>query len=312
MNFRLQSLFFVATVVASLGLAHAVRIDSGNFRLIKQKSAVQKSPVSVYGASISETTPTVKTALARDWKVLDPKISSEAVFVQLLDENFPLYHYNTYATWKTASLLKLLSSAVVIENLSLSENILITEKAIAEEENAGDLKSGEIYNTKDLLKIMLLTSSNDAAAALEDRLGGRNEFARLLNKKAREIGMSRSLFYDASGLSDLNLSTAGDLSRLVRYVLLRHPKIFQWTQTPSFLVQPVNGTENRMVKNINPLVKNSDFLGGKTGTSPKAKENLIALFSLDGKRVLMIILGGRNRFDEADMLLKWVKEAYHL
>ena len=312
MNFRLQSLLFVAALAISLGLARVARIDSGGFRVIKPKLAVQTPPVSLYSASISETTPTVKTALTRDWSVLDPKISGEAVLVQLLDENFPLYHYNTYAAWKTASLLKLLSSAVVIENLSPGENILITERAVAEEESAGDLKSGEMYTTEDLLKIMLLASSNDAAAAFEDRLGGRDEFTRLLNKKAKEIGMSRSLFYDGSGLSDLDLSTAGDLSRLVRYILLRHPKIFQWTQTPSFLVQPVNGTENRIVKNINPLVKNSDFLGGKTGTSPNAKENLIAIFSLNGKRVLLILLGSRNRFNEANMLLKWVKEAYHL
>ncbi|MDO8752052.1 MAG: hypothetical protein Q7J22_00650, partial [Candidatus Wolfebacteria bacterium] len=201
---------------------------------------------------------------------------------------------------------------VVLEDVGANKKIMITERAVATEGLAGNLQTGEIYSAQDLLKIMLLSSSNDAAVAFEDFAGGTDEFIRLMNRKARELGMTGSLFYDASGLSSLNSSTASDLLRLLRYIAESHPQIFQWTRIPSFLVQPVNDVESRLVSNINPLVAKPEFLGGKTGTSPRAGENLIALFSLGDERIVMILLGSRDRVGDAERLLKWIGEAYGL
>lgn len=264
-------------------------------------------------ASLSEVqAPDARQAPTRDWDVLDPQVSAEAVLIQSLDDSFPFFHKKTYASWPTASLAKLLSSVVVLEDVGANKKVMVTERAVATDGLAGDLQVGEIYSAQDLLKIMLLSSSNDAAAAFEDYAGGKDEFVRLMNRKARELGMTSSLFYDASGLSNLNLATASDLLRLVRYIAESHPQILQWTRIPSFLVQPVNDVESRLITNINPLVAEPEFLGGKTGTSPPAEENLIALFSLGEERIVMILLGSRDRVTESERLLRWVGEAYGL
>ncbi|MAF80355.1 hypothetical protein CL629_04755 [bacterium] len=253
-----------------------------------------------------------RRAPTRDWDVLDPQVSAEAVLIQSLDGAFPFYHSRTYAVWPTASLTKLLTAVVVLEEIGENRKITITERAVATEGIAGNLRDGEIYSAQDLLKIMLLTSSNDAAVAFEDHAGGQDEFVRLMTRKARELGMSNTLFYDGTGLSDLNSSTASDLLRLLRYIVETYPQILQWTRIPGFLVQPINDIDSREVRNINPLVNNLEFLGGKTGTSPRARENLISLFSLGQHRIVMIILGSRDRAAESEKLLSWARKAYGL
>ena len=254
----------------------------------------------------------IQKAPTRNWNVLDPRIKAEAVLIQSLDEQFPFFHYNTYKNWPLASLTKLLTAVVVFEDIGINKKILITERAQKTEGEAGGLKSGEIYTARDLLKIMLLTSSNDAAAAFEDYTGSPEEFLKILSLKAEKIGMSQTFLYDGSGLSDLNRGTANDLLRLIKYILGHEPEIINWTRLNEFLVQPINDVNYRTVYNINPLVKNQNFLGGKTGTSEEAGENLISIFSLENYRVVMILLGSPDRVKESEFLLNWVKEAYTL
>lgn len=254
----------------------------------------------------------LKTEPTRNWDVLDPEVSAHAVLIQSLDDYFPFYHFNTYGSWPTASLAKLVTAVVVLEDLPNLKKVEITERAVLTEGIAGGLRAGEIYNTEDLLKILLLSSSNDAATAFEDSNGGRDEFVRLMNKKAREIGMTQTVFYDAAGLSDLNQTNASDVLLLLRYIVKERPQVLNWTRMPTFLVQPVNFYESRLVYNIDPLVSNARFLGGKTGTSGAAKENLASIFSFSDRRVVVIILGSRDRFKETERLLEWVGRAYNL
>ncbi len=254
----------------------------------------------------------IKKAPTRKWNILDPQIKAETILIQSLDEQFPFFHYNTYQNWPLASLTKLLTAVVALEEIGANKKIIITERAEKTEGDAGGLKASEIYTARDLLKIMLLTSSNDAVVAFEDYTGSPEEFVRILNRKAEKLGMTQTVLHDGSGLSDLNRGTANDLLKLIKYILENEPEIINWTRLNEFLVQPINDTNYRTVYNINPLVKNQNFLGGKTGTSEEAKENLIGVFSLENYRVVLILLGSPNRVKEAEFLLNWVKEAYTL
>src|SRR3989344_4539709 len=143
----------------------------------------------------------------RIWDVLDPSVSAEAVLIQSLDDGFPFLSHNTYKSWPIASLTKILAAVVVLENFQINERIPISEVAVSTEGEAGSLRSGEAYSVRDLAQIMLLTSSNDAAAAFEEYAGGKEQFAELLNAKAVAIGMASTVVYDGSGLSDGNVSS---------------------------------------------------------------------------------------------------------
>jgi D-alanyl-D-alanine carboxypeptidase (penicillin-binding protein 5/6) len=211
--------------------------------------------------------------------------------------------------WPLASLTKLISSVVVFENIGINKKIPIDQNAIDTEGEAGDMRTGEIYTARDLLKIMLLRSSNDAAVAFEEYLG-KSEFIRLMNEKANGVGMKLSKFYDSSGLDDNNTGTASDMLLLSKYILEKYPEIFNMTRISRVLVQPINDITTHEVINIDPLVSEDGFLGGKTGTSDKARQNLVAVLSMNGKKIILILLGSTDRLTEARSLMNWIRTAY--
>ncbi|MDO8557285.1 MAG: serine hydrolase [Candidatus Jorgensenbacteria bacterium] len=267
--------------------------------------------IGIAGGALSPADPDPAPKLpVRKWDVFDPQVNAEAVLIKSLDEDFLFFSYNTYKPWPMASLTKLLTAVVVIENIGVGQKIPVSETAVGTEGEAGGLRSGEVYAARDLLKIMLMTSSNDAAAAFEEYAGGKEALAKLLNDKAAQIGMTGTVVYDGSGLSDSNVSSASDIAKLVRYVMEYEPEILSWTRVQTMMVQPANDATGKQITNIDPLVTNSDFLGGKTGTSPLAKENLASVFSFFNGRVAVIILGSTNRVQEVDSLFSWVKQAY--
>lgn len=245
----------------------------------------------------------------RDWKVLDPEVHSQAAAIQSLDDNFSFFKYNSYKMWPLASLTKLLTAVIAIENIGLDKKVTVTAEAMTTDGEAGDLRAGEIYTARDLLKIMLMMSSNRAAAALENYLG-HDQFLRIATEKMRAIGMTQTTIYDSSGLNDENVGTASDILLLLNHILERDPEILSYTRLASLLVQPVNSERSHTVANIDPLANRSDFLGGKTGTSGAARQNLAAILSFQNRRVAVVLLGSADRFKEVDDLFAWVRGAY--
>ncbi len=245
----------------------------------------------------------------RNWSVLDPSVSAEGVLVESLDNNFSFYRYNAYKMWHLASLTKLLTATIVVENVGLDKSIPITTTTMTVEGQAGDLRAGEIYNSEDLLKIMLMESSNRAAAAFEEYMGA-DKFLKLAKEKMAQIGMTQTVIYEPSGLDDANEGTASDLYLLLKYILEKDPEILTWTRLTTLSVQPLNSSRINLVSNIDPISSHADFLGGKTGTTPAAKENLATILDFNGQRIVVVILGSDDRFKDLDTLLNWVSKAY--
>ena len=246
----------------------------------------------------------------RRWNVLDPAVGAAAATVQLIGAPFSFLNYRTYESRPIASLTKLLTAVVVLEQVGPDKKVPVSLAAIQTEGEAGELSSGEVYTARDLLKVMLMTSSNDAATAFEEYAGGREAFLGLMRAKLSALGMAQTYVYDNSGLSDEDRSTASDLVKLAAYTAARHPDILAWSRLTSILVQPLNGGTTRTVLNINSLAASSAFLGGKTGTSPAAGENLLAILSHGTDRIVVVLLGSKNRYDDVQGLMRWVDEAY--
>ena len=146
---------------------------------------------------------------------------------------------------------------------------------------------------------MVLTSSNDAAEALAD-FYGRKEFIDKMNVKALELGMKDTEFFDPSGLSDLNQSTAFDIKKLAVYLIERYWNIFSVTVRPRLAVG------GKSLQNINQFSGKEGFLGGKTGYLETAKRNLVSLFRINGKRILFIVLGSPDHYADTEILTKWL------
>jgi len=316
MNIRWQALILIILVITSLTLT---KLNSGasfakNPQPQENTEATSNKPphsLSYQKASLSSLS-TVKKLPTRKWNVYDPEISAKSVLVHSLDDELPFYYNNTREPRVLASLTKLLTSIVVIEDIGLNKKIPITKKSVDTQGLSGDLKSGQSYLAQHLLKLMLLTSSNDAASAFEEYIGGQKEMVAKIMDKADKIDLSDWFSVDdGSGLSDFNTGTAQDFLKVTKYIVKNHPEIFSWTQTHDFLIQPINEPNERRVYNINSLVDRRDFWGGKTGTSQIAGENLVSIFNIKDRRVALIIMKSQNRNRDTEILINWVKEAYN-
>lgn len=247
---------------------------------------------------------------SRDWNVLDPNVDAAAALMYSLDDDTVLLGVRTYAFWPMASLTKLLTAIVAAEDIGYHKRITITPTATAAEGNAPLFHPNEEFTARDLARIMVMTSSNAAATAFEEHVGGRDEMLKLLRAAAARVGMSQTALVDASGLGSANETSASDMVKLLKYLAVARPEILEWTRRPSFLFQPMNDPASRTATNIVPFVGDPRFLGGKTGTLPAARENFAGIFSLEGRRVAIVVLGSNNRVREVNELLAWAARAY--
>ncbi|GAH52495.1 unnamed protein product, partial [marine sediment metagenome] len=259
MDIKWQALILTVLILLSLTLTRlGDNIEKSEQALIAAATTPAPQFFTFQRATLVEYQPVQKVPM-RKWDVQDPNITAHAALVHSLEDNIPLFRSNTHESWSLASLTKLLTAVVVLEDIGINKKIPISKEVIATEGEAGNLTSGEVYTARDLLKIMLLTSSNDAAAAFEEYLGGKETFVRILTDKTFKLGMTETVLEDGSGLSDMNKSTASDLLVLVKYILSRYPELFTWTRITELLVQPINDVTVRNIYNINTLVDRRDF-----------------------------------------------------
>lgn len=245
----------------------------------------------------------------RNWQIPNPIINAQEVIVKEVGTNNIFFKQKVYFPWPLASITKLITAAVVLQNINLNTPILISTSTGMVEGETGNLKVGEIYRASDLVKIMLMASSNKAAVAFEEYLG-KERFLELAKKVMQEAGMTNTVIYESSGLDDNNVGTPNDIELLLEYILEKYPQILTWTRIPSSLFQPLNSTRINEVVNIDPLNERVDFLGGKTGTSPKAKQNLATIIQFKDIKLAIVIMGSTDRFGDLDKLLDWIEKAY--
>ena len=313
MSFKWQSLILIVLILISLTITQlngSEASEAANKPQNNQETATSTGFLN-FESSVTSSFEPVKNIPVRKWDVLDPEITADVTMIHSIDDSAPLYYSNIHEPHVLASLTKLLTAVIVFEDIGLNKKIPITEEIVATQGFAANLKSGEVYISRDLIKLMLLTSSNDSAAAFEDYLGGQESFITLVNRKMEQIGMTETVLYDGSGLNDFNKGTASDILLLSRYILENHPQIFTWTRSYEVLIQPINSTNSRTEYNINSLIDQRNYLGGKTGTSPAAGENITTVFNVNGKRILIILMGSQDRDEDIKELINWIQEAYN-
>lgn len=227
--------------------------------------------------------------------------SGKAALAKYLDYNFNIFDLNTEKRWPIASLSKLMTALVAIEKTDLDQKITISETAVSTEGTSGEFNSGEVFKLKDLIKAMLVVSSNDAAAAIAENFGEKN-FIDEMQKKASELNMFQTTYLEPTGLSFVNQSTADDLAKLMSYIYFNHPEILEISRQKETEMLELKSGKLRKLISINKFAGEDDFVGGKTGYIDEADHNLIALFEINGKTVLTITLGADDSFAETQKL----------
>ena len=242
-----------------------------------------------------------------------PVIGAKASLVYDTRSGRYLFTKNPRARLPIASLTKVLSATVVLENLDLKETIKIPKEVVRVDKEKQSLYLDEEITVQNLLKLMLIESSNDAAYALAhyaDSVGV--SFVDKMNEKAQTLGMIDSLFIDPAGLNDEAYSTVEDLVKLVKYSL-KHELIWDILTEKSITVRSTDGKIEHNLENTNQLLGViPDMIGGKTGHTNNASGCMILVIDIPGKndKIVSIVLGTSSRFDDTKKLIDWVKESY--
>jgi len=229
-----------------------------------------------------------------------------------------LFKKNADKKLPIASISKLMAAAVAIDNYPLSDRITISQEALSAEGDGGKLNIGEDLTVNNLLYIMLIESSNDAAEALAEKIG-RERFLALMNQKARDLEMEDTSFISPNGLDpyDLslfpNMSSALDLAKLMIHIQKNYPLIPQILSSKDLSLISPDGRFSHYLVNTNVLLYQPETLWGKTGYTKKANGcivNLIKPKENDDHLIVNVILGADDRFYEMQKMTDWVDVSY--
>ncbi len=245
--------------------------------------------------------------------------------------NTILHYQNAKDRRAVASLTKIMTAVVVLENIEDLEKeiVTITDEAVSEAgtiigcPNTGNcnstrLKIGEKISAWNLFKAMIMNSTNDAATALAIHIAGSKEkFAELMNEKARQIGLTDSNFCNPSGLDDKNnpeacYSSAYDIARIAAYSL-KYKEIWDTMKINQAEIFSADNQIKHTIGNTNRLFdKMPDAIGGKTGFTFNAGQCLMGAAEDPEikKTVVGVVLDDFYRWEDMKNMLTWSFQAY--
>jgi D-alanyl-D-alanine carboxypeptidase len=250
----------------------------------------------------------------RDFNVPEPVLDAKAAALFDVRSGRFLYSKNINQRLPIASITKLMSAVIILENLDLNDVFTVSVEDVNVDGRGADFYKGEQLRGSDLFKIMLIKSSNDAALVFATAVQKRGiDFVAKMNEKAQTIGMFNTQFADPAGLNDQEtFSTASDLIKLVNYAS-GYNLISEVLKTKSATIASVDGKIVHHFINTNRLLGQvPDIIIGKTGYTDNALETMVLKVGINNGRdsIISVILGSRDRFAETEKLIKWAKIAY--
>ncbi len=198
-----------------------------------------------------------------------------------------------------ASITKIMTTIIVLENSDLTDEVKVTEEVLKAYGSAIYIEVGEVLTVEDLLYGLMLRSGNDAAIMLAEHVSGSMEsFAKLMNDKVDELGLKNTNFVNNHGLEETdgaNKSTAYDMAIITKYAM------------DNSVYRKISGTESITVKssyktyswqNKNRLLFSEEYInGGKTGYTEKAGRTLVTTSSQDNKEIIVVTIRDGNDFE---------------
>ena len=249
-------------------------------------------------------------------KVSLPQVRSHIALIFDEQTQRPLLNKNGGVVAPIASITKLMTAMVVLDaQLPMDEVVNVAEDDSGTRKRARSrLSTGMRFTRNELLKMALMASENRAALALAKSYpGGTAAAVAAMNAKARELGMLNTRFYDPTGLSRDNISTAHDLVKMVA-AARNYTLIQQYSTATSLSVDGLGGRTMRF-SNTNPLVRSASWDIGvsKTGFISEAGLCLVMEAKINQRPVIIVLLnswGKRTRIGDANRIRKWMESSY--
>ncbi|WP_127530799.1 D-alanyl-D-alanine carboxypeptidase family protein [Paenibacillus kobensis] len=243
-------------------------------------------------------------------------ISTQAKGAALIDvaSGRILYTKNGDEPMRIASLTKIMTAIVAIEQGDLNSKVKVSVRAAGKEGSSIYLRAGEEMKLEDMLYGLMLRSGNDAATAIAEHVGGTIEgFVKLMNEKAEWIGLTNTQFMNPSGLDqDGHYSTANDLAKLTAYAL-HNPTFAQIVKTRVKKAPNPNDPWDYEWTNKNKMLALYEGADGvKTGYTKTALRCLVSSATRGGQQLAAVTINDRDDWSDHRSMLDWGFKHYSL
>lgn len=235
----------------------------------------------------------------------EPTIYSEGAVLIEANTGTVLYEKNSNEKLEPASTTKILTALLATEKCDLNEVATANNtaiKGIPSNYAIADIRVGEQFTIEQLLNVMLIHSANEAANVIAEHIAGsQEEFAKMMNERAKELGCKNSNFVNANGLENENhYTTAYDLALIMKQCIKND--VFKKILLTDKCTLPATelNSEERIFQNNNSLIEKGDKYyyqyckGGKTGYTKEAKNCLVSFASKDGMDLIAVVLKGET------------------
>jgi D-alanyl-D-alanine carboxypeptidase len=207
-----------------------------------------------------------------------------------------LHGVNENALRHPASITKVMTLYMLFEQMErgrfrMDSPLRVSSYAASRPPSKIGVDAGETIEVEDAIKALITKSANDVAVVVAENIAGDEDtFAEQMTRRARSLGMTRTVFKNASGLPDAEqVTTARDLTILARAIQERFPRHYQMFQTRNFAYA------GRNYRNHNKLLGRVEGVDGiKTGYTRMSGFNLMTSAKADGRHIVSIVLGGRS------------------
>lgn len=248
------------------------------------------------------------TAFAKE-STVPPSVISEAYVVMDAETGQVLIEKNMNRREYPASITKILTVALALENSDLDDRVTVSQDAVyAIEPNSSHiaLQPDEVVRMRDLLYATMLPSANDAANVAAEYVGGSMEkFAEMMNKKAAELGCGNTHFVNANGLpDDDHYTTAYDMALITKYAIGVTGFLDIFGYQDVYQISPTNkqeqarrfGTEHMML--VESKYYYEGTLGGKLGWTEEAKHTIVTLARRNDMTLICVAMKSPQRYDK--------------
>lgn len=211
-----------------------------------------------------------------------------------------------------ASTTKIMTGIIAVESGNLNKTVTVTDKVLESYGSNIYLSIGEKMKLKDMVYGLMMQSGNDAALMIADYLGGEEKFVKMMNKKAKQIGMKNTTFSNPHGLDEKtkNYSTAYDMALLMRYAN-SNPTFRKITVCKKHTVKTDEKTY--VWTNKNKLLYTYKYTtGGKTGYTDKARRTLVTSASNGNLDLIAVTLNDPNDFKNHKELYEYAFKNYSM
>ena len=232
-------------------------------------------------------------------------LSAKAAALYVPETESFLYLKNENERLAMASTTKIMTALIALETLEAEKIIEIPRDAVGIEGSSLYLNEGELLSAEDLIYGLMLGSANDAAAALAIEISGSIEdFALLMNARARDLGLTDTNFKNPHGLDDKeHYTTAHDLA-IISAVALKNEAFKKIASTYKRVIESSDKT--RVVVNHNKLLKSYDgCIGVKTGYTKKSGRSLVSAAERDGLMLVAVTIDAPDDWRDHTALLDY-------